>query len=112
MIFLHPEAVLGLSNAIFASGSYFIYGLVIVMPTSRTFRRTSYLFQTSGTKVSSLAMAFQETRDVRSVKEEASSVEYDQRDLEKGEPTIGEEKVNKIRNSFDSHDDLRRGQEL
>ncbi|XTI88408.1 hypothetical protein V2W45_489761 [Cenococcum geophilum] len=40
-------------------------------------------------------MAFEETRDVRSVKEETSSVEYDQRDLEKGEPTIDEEKVNK-----------------
>ena len=40
-------------------------------------------------------MVFEETRDVRSVEEEASSVEYDQRDLEKGEPTVDEEKVNK-----------------
>ena len=40
-------------------------------------------------------MMFEETRDVRSVKEEASSVEYDRQDLEKGEPTVDEEKVNK-----------------
>jgi len=57
-------------------------------------------------------MAFEETRDVRSVKEEASSVEYNQRGLEKGEPTIDKENINKIRNSFNLHGDLRRGQEL
>jgi hypothetical protein len=57
-------------------------------------------------------MAFEETRDVRSVKEEASSAEYDQRDLEKGELTTDEEKVNKVRKSFNLHDDLRRGQDL
>ena len=56
-------------------------------------------------------MAFEETRDERSVKE-VSSLEYDQRDLEKGKPKIDEEKVNEIRNSFDLHNDLRRGQEL
>lgn len=46
-------------------------------------------------------MTFEETRDERSVKEEASPLEYDQRGLEKGEPTIGEEKANEVRNSFD-----------
>ena len=57
-------------------------------------------------------MAFEETRDERNVKEEASSLEYGQQDLVKGEPTIGEEKVNGVRNYFDLHNDLRRGQEL
>ena len=95
MVFLHPEAVLGLSNAIFASGSYFICSLVIVTPTSRAFSKNLVPVLDFWNKVSSLAMAFEETRDVRSVKEEASSAEYDQRDLEK-EPTIDEEKVNKV----------------